>query len=209
MPDVMGMVARALARTGDKDWAAAAELWAKVTTANPVNGDYWARLGEARFGAQDYAGARTAYEKVLRLGVRRTFLSEDAPPLMPGEVAYRIACCEAAAGDREAAVTALGVALDRGMRDLARVRSEEYWQELRDDKRIRDMAGIIDADSMSRDDGWRYDLAFLAREIKRRLVIDMRWNGGGNTLLTQHLLHHLIASKRLSRAARCSSSSDG
>jgi hypothetical protein len=32
-----------------------------------------------------------------------------------------------------------------------------------------------------------------------RLVIDMRWNGGGNTLLTQHLLHHLIASKRLSR----------
>jgi hypothetical protein len=32
-----------------------------------------------------------------------------------------------------------------------------------------------------------------------RLVIDMRWNGGGNTLLSQHLLHHLIASKRLSR----------
>ena len=29
------------------------------------------------------------------------------------------------------------------------------------------MAGIIDADGMSRDDGWRYDLAFLAREIKR------------------------------------------
>ena len=32
-----------------------------------------------------------------------------------------------------------------------------------------------------------------------RLVIDMRWNSGGNTLLAQHLLHHLIASKRLSR----------
>ncbi len=168
MPDVMGMVARALARTGDEDWAAAAELWAEVTTANPVNGDYWARLGEARFGARDYAGAREAYEEALRLGVRPTFrLPADAPPLMPGEVAYRIACCEAVAGDREAAVAALRVALDRGMRDLARVRSQKCWQELRDDQRIRDLAGIIDPDSMSRDDGWRYDLAFLAREIKR------------------------------------------
>ena len=167
MPDFMGMVARARARTGDKDWAAAAELWARVTAANPVNGDYWARLGEARFGAQDHAGAREAYEKVLRLGLRETWWPEDAPPLMPGEVAYRIACCEAAAGDRESAVTALRVALDRGMRDLARVSSEEHWQQLRTDQRVRDMAGIIDADSMSRDDGWRYDLAFLAREIKR------------------------------------------
>jgi tetratricopeptide (TPR) repeat protein len=167
MSDFTTMVAQALTRTDDKDWAVAADLWARVTAADPVNGDYWARLGEARFGAQDYAGAREAYEKVLRLGVRETFLAGDAPPLMPGEVAYRIACCEAAAGDREAAVAALRAALDRGMRDLARVRSEEHWQELRADQRIRDMAGIIDTGSMSRDDGWRYDLAFLAREIKR------------------------------------------
>ncbi|MGD0560801.1 MAG: tetratricopeptide repeat protein [Streptosporangiaceae bacterium] len=115
MSDFMGMAARARARTGDKDWAAAADLWASVSAANPVNGDYWARLGEARFGAHDYPGAREAYEKALRLGVRETEpSSDDTPPLMPGEIAYRIACCEAAAGDREAAVAALRVALDRG-----------------------------------------------------------------------------------------------
>src|ERR1700678_4846750 len=121
MPDFMGMVARARARTGDKDWEGAAELWAAVTAANPVNGDYWARLGEARFGAGDFPGARDAYEKVLRLGLRDTGLREDVPPLMPGEVAYRIACCEAAAGEREAAVVALRAALGRGVRDVARV----------------------------------------------------------------------------------------
>lgn len=58
MPDFMGMVARARVMTMFQDWAAAAGLWAKVTAASPVNGDYWARLGEARFGAQDYQGAR-------------------------------------------------------------------------------------------------------------------------------------------------------
>jgi tetratricopeptide (TPR) repeat protein len=161
------MVARARARTGDSDWAGAADLWAKVTAANPVNGDYWARLGEARFGARDYPGAREAYQEALRLGLRDPEWADDAPPLMPGEIAYRIACCEAAAGDREAAIAALAAALGRGMRDLARVRSDEHWEDLRADQRVRDMAGIIDADSMSRDDGWRYDLRFLAREIKR------------------------------------------
>ncbi|HET7012498.1 MAG TPA: hypothetical protein VFI65_01215 [Streptosporangiaceae bacterium] len=167
MPGFFGLVAQARVRTGDKDWPAAAELWAEVTAANPVNGDYWARLAEARFGAKDYSGAREAYEKVLRLGLRKTSLSDDAPPLMPGEIAYRIACCEAAAGDRDAAVEALRVALDRGMRDLARVRTDEHWEEFRADQRVRDLVGIIDPDGMSRDEGWRYDLAFLAREIKR------------------------------------------
>jgi tetratricopeptide (TPR) repeat protein len=167
MSDFTGMVARARARAGGGDWAGAADLWAEVTAANPVNGDYWARLGEARFGAGDYAGARAAYEQALRLGLRDPEWSDDAPPLMPGEIAYRIACCEAAAGNREAAVGALQAALDRGMRDLARIRSEPQWEDLRADPRIRGMAGIINADSMSRDEGWRYDLAFLAKEIKR------------------------------------------
>jgi hypothetical protein len=163
----MGSVARARVRSGDKKWAAAAELWAEVTAANPVNGDYWARLGEARFGAKDYAGAREAYEKVLRLGLRDRYWPDAAQPLAPSEFAYRIACCEAAAGNREAAVAALQVAVDRGMRDLARIKSQEHWQDYLADQRIRDMVGIIDTDSMSRDDGWRYDLRLLAREIKR------------------------------------------
>lgn len=167
MTDFLGLVARARARTGDQDWADAAQLWASVTEANPVHGDYWLRLGEARFRAHDHAGARAAYERALRLGVREGFPPGDDEPLIPGEIAYRIACCEAAAGDTEAAVAALRVAVDRGMRELARVSSQECWQKVRDDQRVRELAGIIDPAGLSRDDGWRSDLAFLAREIKR------------------------------------------
>jgi hypothetical protein len=34
--------------------------------------------------------------------------------------------------------------------------------------------------------------AFIGRHAVSKLVLDVRWNGGGNTFLTQQLLHHLI-----------------
>jgi len=102
--EFLGLVARAELRSASGDWAEAAALWGRVTAGNPVNGDYWARLAEARFAAGDYAGAREAYRKVLELGVRAEYRRPgegDLPDLLPGEVAYRIACCLAALGQRE------------------------------------------------------------------------------------------------------------
>ncbi len=40
---------------------------------------------------------------------------------------------------------------------------------------------------------------FIADRRPARLVIDLRWNGGGNTFLTRSLLHHLIACREISR----------
>ena len=158
-------------RTAAGDWAEAVTLWAEVTERNPVNGDYWARLAEARFANEEYAAARQAYEKVLELGLRATYLHQlrdSQPELIPGEVAYRIACCAAALGHRDEAIDALAAALDRGFRDLDRARTDEYWTPWQADERLRDLLGIIDAAGLTRDEGWRYDLRFLAREIKRR-----------------------------------------
>ena len=169
--DFLETVARAELRTASGDWPEAAALWAQVTAENPVNGDYWARLAEARFAGQEYLAAHQAYEKVRELGVRpghRQQYREDLPELMPGEVAYRIACCRAALGQRDEAIDALTVALDQGFRDLDRARDDEYWQPWHDDQRLRDLLGIVDTDGMTRDQGWRADLRLLAREIKRR-----------------------------------------
>ena len=171
MTDFLEVVARAEMRSASGDWAEAATLWAQTTAGNPVNGDYWARLAEARFARKDYTAAREAYEKVLELGVRAVYKQryrEDQPELIPGEVAYHIACCQAALGRRDEAIDALGVALDRGFRDLARAKDEEYWKPWHDDQRLRDLLGVIDAGVLTRDQGWRADLALLAREIKRR-----------------------------------------
>jgi hypothetical protein len=166
-----GVLARAQLRSEAGDWAEAALLWARVTAANPVNGDYWARLAEARFAGQQYEAARQAYEKVLALGVRPVYqvrYRADLPDLTPGEVAYRIACCQAALGHRQEAIDTLAAALDQGFRDLGRARDDEVWKPLLADPRVRDLLGIIDADGLTRDEGWRADLRLLAREIKRR-----------------------------------------
>jgi tetratricopeptide (TPR) repeat protein len=131
--EFLGLVARAELRSASGDWAEAAALWGQVTDGNPVHGDYWARLAEARFAAGDYAGAREAYQKVLDLGVRAEYRwpSEgELPDLQPGVVAYRIACCLAALGQRDEAIDALAVALDRGYRYLAQARDDERWKPI-------------------------------------------------------------------------------
>ena len=167
--EFLGLVARAELRSASGDWAEAAALWGQVTDGNPVSGDYWARLAEARFAAGDYAGAREAYRKVLELGVRAEYRwpSEgELPDLQPGVVAYRIACCLAALGQRDEAIDALAVALDRGYRYLAQARDDECWKPWLDDARLRDLLGLPDT-GLTRDEGWRADLRLLAREIKR------------------------------------------
>src|SRR5690348_3388501 len=165
------LLARAETRSAAGDWAEAAELWARVTAANPVHGDYWARLAEARFAERDYGAARLAYAKVLELGVRPGYQARfraDAPELLPGEVAYLIACCQAELGRRADAIGALAAALGRGFRDLDRAQADYCWQAWRDDERLRDLLGIAEVEGLSRDEGWRTDLRLLARELKRR-----------------------------------------
>jgi len=41
--------------------------------------------------------------------------------------------------------------------------------------------------------------AFISDHDAGTLVIDLRWNGGGNTFLTQPLLHHLIGSSKINQ----------
>jgi tetratricopeptide (TPR) repeat protein len=167
----LDLLARAELRSAAGDWAEAAELWARVTEANPVHGDYWARLAEARYAERDFAAAAPAYAKVLELGVRPGYqvrFQADAPEFLPGEAAYLIACCQAELGRREDAIDALAAALGRGFRDLDRAQTDDCWQAWRDDERLRDLLGIVEVEGLSRDEGWRTDLRLLARELKRR-----------------------------------------
>jgi hypothetical protein len=171
--DYLRTVARASARTSSERWAEAAVLWEQVVEQNPVNGNHWDRLAEARLGVQDYQGALAAYQKVSELGV---WARRETATVFPAEVAYRMACCHARLGDRERALEALAQALGCGFRDLDRARTDDHLASLRDDGRFGELVGpgSVEVEGLSRDEGWRSDLRLLAGEVKRRAYAPFR-----------------------------------
>lgn len=153
-------------RTASARWSEALALWQQVVDTNPVNGSHWDRLAEASYEAADYAGALSAYTRVETLGMWRRFSYSDSSS--PGGVAYRIACCHVRLGDTDTAIAELDRALRLGFRYLERPRTDDAWEGLRADGHVRELLGLIDADGFSREAGWRTDLSFFAREVKRR-----------------------------------------
>jgi tetratricopeptide (TPR) repeat protein len=150
-------LARARAKAAAEEWREAAALWEQVVASNPVEGSFWAQLADACCRAQDERRAIAAYQQAVELGAG-----------YPSEAAYRVACCHARLGERERALAWLETAFGMGYRDLEGARGDDDLQPLRDDARFRELVGLADTSGMSRDQGWRFDLALLAREVKRR-----------------------------------------
>jgi hypothetical protein len=144
-------------KTAAKEWKEAARLWTLVVQANPVNPEFWNALGDAHSQAADYAAAVPAYEKALALG----------GPL-PADAAYNIARCHALAGKKELALQALERALGLGFPGLGFAARDADLQSLRGDPRFKKMLGLTETANMSRVEGWRTDLALLAREARRK-----------------------------------------
>ena len=150
-------LAQAEVKMQAKQWAEAAALWEQVVKANPVHGRFWEQLGLAYYNAKDYRKSIPAYERQLDLGFGQ-----------PANAAYNIACNYALAGDKEQAIKWLEKALELKFPDLPHAQTDTDLESIRSDPRYRNMVGLIDTSRMSRDEGWRTDLRFLTREIKRR-----------------------------------------
>jgi tetratricopeptide (TPR) repeat protein/sugar lactone lactonase YvrE len=147
---------RAEQLSAQSQWPEAAAAWQRVVESNPHLGRAWMSLGTARYNARDYRAAIPAYARALELGAT-----------YPSRPAYQIACCHARLGEAEQALEWLRKALDRGFRSLEQVQKEEAFAPLRDDERFRQLAALVDVSRLSRDEGWRFDLDLLAREVKR------------------------------------------
>ncbi|CAN5567876.1 hypothetical protein BH18ACI1_BH18ACI1_07830 [soil metagenome] len=150
-------LAQAEAKTSAKAWKDAAALWEQVVQANPVEGRFWNQLATAHYNAKNYRRAIDVYQKVSELG-----------GISPANAAYNIACNYALLGEKEQALNWLEKSLDLGFPDLPHVQTDTDLQVLHDDSRFKKLAGLIDTSKMSREEGWRYDLQLLAREVKRK-----------------------------------------
>lgn len=140
-----------------REWKEATAAWQRVIDANPVNAGFWNQLGDAAYGNKEYRRAISAYEKALELGGG-----------FPSNAAYNIACCYALLGEKEAAFKWLQKSFDMGFRNLAHAQTDSDLQSLHSDPRFNKIVGLADVSKMTRDEGWRFDLALLAREVKRK-----------------------------------------
>jgi tetratricopeptide (TPR) repeat protein len=156
---VLDLVSQAQAKSAAGAWKEAAALWEKVVQLNAVQPGHWYALGNARQRAGDYKGAIPAYEKSAELG----------GPMMGAYFAiYQIACCRAQMGDKDLAFQALRRAFDLGFPNHTQMVRDPALAPVRDDPRVVELLGLADVTKMSRDEGWRYDLSILAREVHRK-----------------------------------------
>src|SRR5262249_3148565 len=146
---------RAEASSSLKQWSEASVHWGQVVEANPLVASYWNQLGIARYNNKDYRGAIQAYQRAMDLG------------FMPAVLAYNIAGCYGALGEKQQALEWVERSLALGFTRPQRMLRNENLQLLRADLHFKTLLGADDVSKLSRVEGWRYDLDLLVREIKR------------------------------------------
>jgi len=138
-----------------RSWAEAARLFESLVEKNAVDGGLWRDLGDCRYEQRQYLPAAEAYEKALALGFD-----------VPRDGTYMIACCHALTGDKEKAFAWLEKSLAAAFEERPDIGTDERLASLRDDARFPALVGRIDA-RLDRLTGWKSDLAFLVKEVKR------------------------------------------
>jgi tetratricopeptide (TPR) repeat protein len=136
--------------------AEALPIYQQITKSNPEHGFGWLGLGWSLHYMGKFAEAIPAYERAIRLGATS-----------PWQPMLEIARCHVAMGNKAEAIRALERAMDAGLPRIARLRGDGRLASLRDEPRFRELAAMVDTSKMTREAGWRYDLALLAREVKR------------------------------------------
>lgn len=150
------LIKEAEAKTRAKEWKEAATLWERATELNPTIGRNWIQLANSLYEAKQYRKAITAYEKWNELGAS-----------YPWDSTYSIACLYSLLGEKENALKWLEKALNLGYRDLKQAQTDTDFESIRSDPKYRELVALVDTSKMSRNEGWRYDLKFLVREVKR------------------------------------------
>ena len=87
--------------------------------------------------------------------------------LILAAMAYLIASCHGALGDKAQALAWTERSLALGYPRPQRLLTDVNLQILRDDRRFKTMLGADDVSAMSRVEGWRYDLDLFLGELKR------------------------------------------
>lgn len=153
-------LARERIRVGD--CAGAVPLLEQATNEYSDHGNVWGLLGKCRAETNQWTGAVEAYKEALKLGVQPWDLDLD---LNPNDIMIKIAGSYAQAGDREKALAWLRRGLDAHYDERPDIAEAPEFEKLRGDDEFAILAGIKPEGLRTRDEEWRYDIAFLREQV--------------------------------------------
>jgi len=150
------LVRQAQLASGGRHWANAADLWRNVVDRNPTVASYWAELGQSLYEGGRFEESIAAYARAMELGAG-----------YPWSSPYAIARAQARLNRVDSALAWLDTALRLRFRDLDQIRNDSVFASFRSNPRFRALAAMADPKSMSRLQGWTYDVDLFDREIRR------------------------------------------
>ena len=140
----------------------AVSLLERATREYQDNGDAWGLLGTCYSKTGNWLGAVHAYEQALKLGVTPWDREID---LNPNDMMVAIAKAHAQAGDKDLAIVWLQRGLDMRYDERPDIAGMPEFSVMLDDPRFASLAGLPPKTDLTRNEQWRYDIAFLGAQV--------------------------------------------
>lgn len=147
---------RALELYAEDRFEEAVPLLEELVERQPGDAEIWFRLGRAAELAGHVEDAIEAYEMALEIGYRYT-----------PWIAHRIALLHAKAGRPDSSIAWLERALAERWDDRPAIATDSAFGALGGHPQFPKLAGELPDRALTRVEGWRHDLDFLAREARR------------------------------------------
>ncbi len=128
----------------------------RLVSLQPDDGRHWLRLGDAEAGLDHPAEAIAAYRAALELGFGAR-----------AERCYTISRLYARLGSRDSTMAWLARALEARYEHRPSIGGDSAFAAYQHDPEFRRLAGVLPDTPLTRDEGWRFDVAFLADEARR------------------------------------------
>lgn len=139
------------------DHATAARLYQRLAADYPNDGEMWYKYAFASFYASGRRDFTAGAERAIEHG---TFFFRE-------RFAHELAKAAALQGDRTGAYEWIRRALAWRYTPRTNLATDTIFRSYRNDPEFRELAGMLPDRPFTRDEGYRYDVRFLAREAQR------------------------------------------
>ena len=156
---------QALALVRQENWRAAKPLIESLTSQYPDDGDTWYIQGVTHFQLKEWKQSIAAFEKTLALGTILSGIPTGSAP--SNDIMIKIAEAYAELEQETNAIAWIRRSLHARYDDKHQLAHNHHFDKIADSATFQKVIGSFLPENLTREQSWRYDLQYLASEIKR------------------------------------------